>query len=99
MLRHARIGAGQPGKFDLLVGTKAEAPAAEVVVHLGVAVLSVLSIALIERLLHVAGLDGRKVPAIEITLSDWMFYLKVVAAITVMSAGTIKAVLAALRAS
>ena len=81
------------------MGTKAEVPAAEIVVHLGVAVLSVLSMALIERLLHIAGLDGRKIPAIDITLSNWVFDLQVVAAVTVMSAGTIKAVLAALRAS
>src|SRR5215469_10526330 len=69
-LGHARIGAGPTRKVRLLVGTKAEVPAAEIVVHLGVAVLSVLSMALIERLLHIAGLDGRKIPAIDITLSD-----------------------------
>ena len=84
--------------FLALVGTKLEVPAAEIVVHLGVTVLSVLSIALIEWLLHVLGLDDRKIPWTEFKLSDWMFDLEMLAATTIIIVGIIKATVAASRA-
>lgn len=85
-------------RFLSLVNTKLEVPAVEIVVHLGVTVLSVLSIALIEGLLYVVGLDTRKIPWTDITFSDWMFDLEVVAATTIIVVGIIKAVVAVGRA-
>jgi len=94
------IAAGSEGArgFLSLVARKLEVPAAEIVVHLGVTVLSVLSIAFIEWVLHVVGLDGKRVPWVEITLSDWMFDLEVIAATAIIAIGVFKAAMAAWRA-
>jgi len=80
------------------VTEKLEVPAAEIIVHLAVTVLSVLSIALIEGVLRILGLDGRKIPGTDITLSDWMFDLEMVAATGIIVVGMIKAVVAAWKA-
>jgi len=85
---------------EFLTGTVAERlkiPAAEVVVHLGVTVLSVVSIVIIEKLLWATGLDGKKIPGANITLSDWMFDLEVIAATAIIVVGIIKAIVAAWR--
>src|SRR5712691_5281680 len=84
--------------FLSLVSGKLEVPAAEIVVHLAVTVLSVASIALIEAFLRVVGLDDKKIPWTEITFSDWMFDLEVIAATTIIAVGIIKAVVAVGRA-
>jgi hypothetical protein len=90
--------AGLAQKFFLQIRSKLDVPTAEILVHLMVTVFSVLSIALIELLLHIVRLDGRKVPGTYVTLSDWMFLLEVIAATLIISVGVVKAVVAAWRA-
>jgi hypothetical protein len=91
-------GSAAAQRFLSLVALKLEVPVAEIVVHLGVTVLSVLSIAFIEGMLRAVGLDGKKIPWTEITLSDWMFYLEVIAATAIIAIGVFKAAMAAWRA-
>jgi hypothetical protein len=72
-----------------------EQPLADIIVHFVVSFLSVLSIASLELMLHIAGLDGKAIPGTQlmlkwlgantqITLSDWMIVLEV-AAVTVIN--------------
>jgi hypothetical protein len=91
---HAKGKEGPAQRFLSLVSAKLEVPATEIIVHFVVTVLSVLSIALIELLLRVAGLDGKEIPLVNITLGDWMFYLEVIAATAILAVGIFKAVLA-----
>lgn len=74
-----------------------ELPAAEIILHLIVTVLSILSIAGIEGLLRLSGLDRRLIPATTIQLGDWMFGLEVVAATAIILIGIGKAIYALLR--
>jgi hypothetical protein len=91
---HAKGKEGPARRFLSLVAAKLEVPATEIIVHFVVTVLSVLSIALIEILLRVAGLDEKEIPWINITLGDWMFYFEVTAATAILAVGIFKAVLA-----
>jgi hypothetical protein len=94
MSGQARGRAGPAQRFPSLVVGKLEVPATEIIVHFVVTVLSVLSIALIEILLRLVGLDGKEIPWVNITLGDWMFYLEVIAATAILAVGIVKAVLA-----
>ena len=80
------------------VAKKLQVPAVEILVHFFVTVLTVVSIALIDWLVRVAGLDNRNIPGFNVKLSDWMFVLEVIAATGIISVGVIKAVVAAWKA-
>jgi len=80
-----------------------EEPIVEIVVHLAVTFMSVLSIAIIELLLFVLHIEGKVIPGTasalhwlglqtEVTLSDWMLALEVIAATAIIVVGIIKAV-------
>jgi hypothetical protein len=73
--------------FCSKVGSKLEVPAVEILVHFIVTVLAISSIAAIEWLLHLYGLDGRKLPGTTFTLSDLMFSLEVIAATVIILIG------------
>jgi hypothetical protein len=74
-----------------------ELPAAEIVLHLIVTVLSILGIAGIEGLLYLVGLDRKLIPGTTIALGDWMFVLEIVAATAIILIGIGKAIHALLR--
>jgi hypothetical protein len=88
--------------FDDVLAPKLKEPVVEIVVHLVVTFLSVLSIALIEVLLIIFRLDGKEMPGSALlfrwlgveataTLGDWMFLLEVVAATVIIVIGIGKA--------
>ena len=64
-----------------------------------VTALAVVSIALIEVLLHAVRLDAKNILWTNITLGEWMFCLEVMAVTAVLGVGIIKAVLAIGKAS
>ena len=79
-------------------------PLVEILVHLLVSILSVLSIALVEFLLYVVHLDGKAIPIFQwlglnvlVTLSDWMLMLEVVAATVINGVGIGKAIVVLVR--
>jgi hypothetical protein len=74
-----------------------ENPVIEILVHLVVTILSILSIALIEVLLHAIGLDGKLIPGTSLSLSSWMFWLEIVAASAIIIVGIFKATVALVR--
>lgn len=74
-----------------------ELPVVEIILHFIVTVLSILTIAGIELVLYVVGLDGRQIPLVKITLGELMFVLEVVAAGAIIFVGITKAVLALVR--
>jgi hypothetical protein len=80
--------------FEQTLWPKLELPLAEIIVHLAVTVLSVLSIAAIELLLYLLGLDGKEIPGTGVKLSDWMLVLEVLAATAIIVIGIAKAVIA-----
>jgi hypothetical protein len=85
--------------FDIVLAPRLKDPVAEIVVHLVVTVLAVLSIAIIEWLLILIGLDGKDMPGSALlfqwlgitTLGEWMFFLEVVAATVIIITGIGKA--------
>ena len=100
-------GRGMPGPFSrFFVQTlwpRLEEPVAEILVHLAVTILSVLSIAIIELLLRMIRLDEKIIPGTAlalhhvgleggITLSDWMLVLEVIAATAIIAIGIGKAI-------
>jgi hypothetical protein len=85
------------GSFIRAVWSRLEVPLAEIVVHTVVTILSLLSIAGIEVLLRWLRLDGKQFPHLNITLSEWMFYLEIMAASLIIGIGIIKAVIALVR--
>lgn len=90
----------QPAKrlnFVQDVWSRLEIPIAEIVVHAIVTILSVLSIALTERTIHLVGLDAKVIPHTPITLSEWMFYFEILAATLINLIGIAKAVAALVR--
>jgi hypothetical protein len=80
-----------------LVWSKVEVPVTEIVAHLVVTALSIISIVAIELLLIFVKLDGKYIPHTNITLRDWMFDLEVLAATLIILVGIVKAVLALAR--
>ncbi len=76
---------------------RAEPPVIEIIVHLLVTALSIVSISLIEHLLMWLGLDGKIMPFTHISLSEWMFYLEVIASTLIIVVGIIKAVVTLVR--
>jgi hypothetical protein len=87
---------------------KAEEPIVEILIHLAVTVLSVLSIAFIELLLYVMRLDGKEIPGTALlfrwlgldttaTLSDWMLLLEIFAASAIIIVGIVKAIVVLVR--
>jgi hypothetical protein len=79
------------------VWPRLEVPVIEIIVHLIVTVLSILSIVAIELLLHTVGLDGRQIPGTELSLSAWMFWLEILAATAIIFVGIAKATAALVR--
>jgi hypothetical protein len=79
-------------KFLTDVWNRLEVPVGDIVVHSVVTVLSILSIAGIELLLHCVKLDGKSIPLTNITLSEWMFFLEILAATLIILVGIVKAV-------
>jgi hypothetical protein len=88
--------------FDAVLAPKLKEPVVEIVVHLVVTILSVVSIALIEGLLIIFRLEDKKMPGSALlfqllgvettaTLGDWMFLLEVVAATVIIVIGIGKA--------
>jgi len=80
-----------------------EQPLADIIVHFVVSLLSVLSIAFLELVLHIAGLDGKAIPGTQlmlkwlgfntqVTLSDWMTVLEVGAITVINIAGIFRAI-------
>jgi hypothetical protein len=90
-------GDGTIWKGFVNVWRRLEVPLIEIFVHSVVTVASILSIAGIELLLHWVGLDGKAIPYTKITLSDWMFYLELLAANLIIVVGIIKAAIALVR--
>jgi len=88
----AKKGRRRKLKFLPLVAAKLQVPAAEIIVHLVVSMLSVMSIELIELLLRSLGLDGKKIPGTGIVFSDWILILDIVAATAIIIVGIGKAV-------
>jgi hypothetical protein len=88
--------------FDTVLAPRLRDPVAEIVVHLVVTVLTVLSIWIIERLLILIRLDGKDMPGAALlfqwlgitTLGEWMFFLEVVAATVIIATGIAKAFVA-----
>ncbi len=85
-----------------------EDPVVEILVHLAVTILSVLSIAGIEMLLWILRLDGKSIPGTTllfrwlgldttVTLSDWMLVLEIVAATAIILVGIVKAIVTLVR--
>jgi hypothetical protein len=85
-------------KFLWHIWSKLEVPAVEILVHLAVTALSLLSIALIEFLLYLLKLDNQDIPGTRVKLSELLFFLEVVASTLIISIGMLKAVMAAWRA-
>jgi hypothetical protein len=88
--------------FDTVLRPKLQEPVIEIIVHLVVTVLSVLSIALVDWLLAAIRLEGKVMPGSVLvfrllgieataTLGDWMFLLEVVAATVIIVIGIGKA--------
>jgi hypothetical protein len=88
--------------FDTVLAPKLKEPVLEIVVHLVVTILSVLSIALIGGLLIIFRLEDKKMPGSALlfqwlgvdatfTLGDWIFLLEVVAATGIIVIGIGKA--------
>ena|SRR5215213_7818548 len=91
-----RIPAAQRGlKFflDEMIWKWLAYPAALLTVHFLVSVLAIVTLALTEALLHVLRLDGKTIPLSGITLGDWRFDLKVIAASVINISGIIEALL------
>lgn len=84
-------------KVFLHIWARLEVPITEIVAHLIVTASSILSISLIEALLHAMGLDDRLVPGTTLSLSVWMFGLEVLAATGIISVGVMKALIALVR--
>jgi hypothetical protein len=93
--------------FENTLWPRLKEPVLEIVVHLAVTVLSVLSIAVIELLLYILHVGGETIPGTAllarwlglqagVTLNDWMLVLEVVAATAIIVVGLIKAVKALL---
>jgi hypothetical protein len=89
---------GVASKFFSHIYYKLEVPATEIIVHLILTILAVLSITLIELLLRLLVLDEREIPWTHLKLSDWFFYLDFLAATPMISIGVVKAVIATWRA-
>jgi len=83
--------------FFAEVWRRAESPVVEIVVHLLVTTLSILSIGAIEGLIILLGLDKDIMPFTSISLREWMLYLEVIAATLIIAVGIIKAVIALIR--
>jgi hypothetical protein len=92
------------GFIDATLWPRLEQPLADIIVHLAVGFLSVLSIAFIEFVLYIAGLDGKVIPGsrlmlqwlgfnTQVTLSDWMLMLEVVAATVIIIVGICRAII------
>src|SRR5947208_3506604 len=84
--------------FEQTLWPKLEEPVAEILIHLAVTILSVLSIAIIELVLRLIRLDEKIIPGTalvlrqlglegEITLSEWMLVLEVIAATAIIAIG------------
>jgi hypothetical protein len=78
-------------------------PVADILEHLALTLLSILSIRFIELVLYVARLDGKVIPGTqpvlqrlgfntEVTLGDWLFVLEVIAATTIIMVGIYRAI-------
>jgi hypothetical protein len=67
--------------------------------HFVLTIFLIIFIWLTELLLGVVHLEGRPVPLINITLSEWMFDLDVVIASAVMMVGAVRAVIDLWRAA
>jgi hypothetical protein len=65
---------------------------AEIVIHFAITVVAIVSIAGIQMLLSFLGLDGKRIPATEITLNDWMFYLELVTVTLILGTGLVKSI-------
>jgi hypothetical protein len=74
-----------------------EAPLVEIVVHLIVTALSIISIYGIEILLRALGLGEKLIPIFGVTLNHWMFGLEVVAATAIIAVGIVRATIALVR--
>jgi hypothetical protein len=84
-------------RFIALIWRKTEVPVTEILVHAIVTILSILSIAAIELILNLVKLGDKNIPFTTITLSQWMFYLEILAATLIILIGTFKAVIALAR--
>jgi hypothetical protein len=84
--------------FKFTFWPKAEQPVVEILVHLVVTVLLILSIICIEWLLHASRLDGQVIPGTGVlshwlgfgdgvTLKDWMLALEVFGATAIILVG------------
>ena len=63
----------------------------ELVAHLLVTLLTILSLAVVEWLLGVLHLEHRHLPGTGVTLSDWMFCLDVIAVTLINAVGVYRA--------
>jgi hypothetical protein len=80
--------------FMIVLWRKLELPFTEIVVHLIVTLLSILSIASIEFMLRLVGLSGKQIPLTKVPVDEWMFFLEILAATLIISIGLVKAVIA-----
>lgn len=74
-----------------------EKPLVEIILHFIITLLSILTIAGIDGVLHFIGLEGKRIPIIQVSLGDWMFWLEILAATAIIVVGIGKAIIALVR--
>ncbi len=67
-------------------------PVAIIIGHLAVTVTAVLAVAVVEEVLMALGLSKKKVPFLDLTLSDWLYDLDVIAVTGIIGVGIVKGV-------
>lgn len=78
-------------RFLDMVWARLALPFALIVVHFAVSILALASLAVIEWVLRIIGIDKEIIPGTATTVGKWILYLEIVAASVIIIAGVIEA--------